>query len=133
MIAVQEGIIRFSTTESKALQETPEESYNRRNLGRVGPVHDMDKALEPIVVAALARYFSHIHVHLTHQSSQDLPFSCQKRETQNISMHFSNTASISSMSLSTVVSVPYTIMVNNQHGSDCLATVMTIDVKCQMY
>ena len=110
------GIIEFLTTESKTLQETPEESYYRRNLGWVCHVQAMDKAQESIVVAALARFFSHVHVHLPHQSGQDLPSSCQKQETPNISMHCSSTAGISSMSLSMVVSVSCTIVVNNQHG-----------------
>ena len=54
--------------------------------------------------------FSHIHVHLPHQSGQDLPSSCQKRENPNISKCFFSTAGISSISLA------YTIVVNNQHG-----------------
>ena len=49
---------------SLALQETPEESYNIRNLGWVCRVQAMYKAQETsIVVAALARFFSHDHVH----------------------------------------------------------------------
>ena len=69
----------------------------------------MDKAEESIVVAALASFFSHVHVHLLRQSGQDLPSSCQKQETPNISMGFSSI----SMSLPTVVSVAYNIVVNN--------------------
>ena len=78
-----------------------------------GCVQAMDKAQESIVVAALARFLSHVLVHLPLQSGQDLPPSCQKQETLYISMHFSSTAGISSMSLSTEVLVPYTFMVNN--------------------
>ena len=76
----------------------------------------MDKAQEFIVVAALARFLRHCQVHLPHQSGQDLPPSCQKRETPYISMRFSSTAGKGSMSLSMEVSVPYTFVVNNQHG-----------------
>ena len=36
-------------------QETPEESYYRRNLGQVSHVQAMDKTQESIVVAALSR------------------------------------------------------------------------------
>ena len=75
---------------------------------KLGFVRAMDKAQESIVVAALARFFSDGHVHLPHQCGQDLPFSCQKRETTNISMRFSSTVHR--------VSVPYTIMVNILHG-----------------
>ena len=49
---------------------------------------------------------------------QDLPPSCQKRETPYISMRFSSTAGISSMSLSTEVSVSYTFVANNQHEQE---------------
>ena len=84
-------------------------------IGRVSRVQAMDKALESIVVAALARFLSHVLVHLPLQSGQDLPPSCQKRETPYISMRFSSTAGISSMSLSTDVSVSYTFVANNQH------------------
>ena len=52
------------------------------------------------------------------QSGQDLPPSCQKRETPYISMRFSSTAGISSMSLSTEVSVSYTFVANNQHEQE---------------
>ena len=41
------------------LQETPEESYYRRNLGPVSHVQARDKAQESIVVAALARLLPH--------------------------------------------------------------------------
>ena len=70
------------------LQETPEESYYRQNLpkGRVSHVQAMDKALESMLVAALARFFSHLHVHLQHQAGQGLSSSCQKRETENINL-----------------------------------------------
>ena len=68
------------------------------------------------MVAALAKFFSDFHVLLPYQSGQKLPSSSPKRETPNISMGFSSTVGISSMSLSTVVSVPYSIMVNYQHG-----------------
>ena len=39
--------------------ETPDETYYRRNLGRVSRVQAMDKALESIVVAAQARLLGH--------------------------------------------------------------------------
>ena len=67
------------------------------------------------MVAALARFLSQVLVHLPLQSGQDLPPSCQKRETPYISMRFSCTAGISNMSLAMEVSVPYTFVVNNQH------------------
>ena len=38
----------------------------RRNLGLVGRVQSMDKAQESIVVAALARFFSHFLVCFTY-------------------------------------------------------------------
>ena len=90
----------------------PKES-NQTNYWLLGHVHGlntsrvqaMDKAQESKVVAALARFFSHVHIHLPHQSSQNLPSSWQKRETPNISIHFSSKAGISSMILSTEVSV----------------------------
>ena len=47
VIAVQASL--DSTTESKTLQETPEKSYYRRNLGRARRVQAMDKAQESIV------------------------------------------------------------------------------------
>ena len=78
----------------------------------------MDRAQESIVVAALARFLSHVLVHLPLQSGQDLPPSCQKRETPYISMRFSSTAGISSMSLSTEVSVSYPFVANNQHEQE---------------
>ena len=78
----------------------------------------MDRAQESIVVAALARFLSHVLVHLPLQSGQDLPPSCQKWETPYISMRFSSTAGISSMSLSTEVSVSYTFVANNQHEQE---------------
>ena len=93
----------------------PEESYYRQNLGRVSRVQALDKAQESIVVAALARFLSHVVVHLPLRSGQDLPPSCQKRETPYISMHFSSTAGISSMSLSTEVLVSNTFVANKQH------------------
>ena len=52
------------------------------------------------MVAALARFLSHCQVHLPHQSGQDMPHSCQKRETPYISMHFSSTAGIVNSSFS---------------------------------
>ena len=64
------GIIGFSTTESKTLQETPEESYNRRKLGWVSGFQAMEKAKESIIVAALARFFSHFLVMLYRPSCQ---------------------------------------------------------------
>ena len=83
---------------------------NNAELARVGVklgfVRAIDKAQESIVVAALARFFSDGHVHLPHQCCQDLPFSCQKQETTNISMHFSSTAGICSMSLSSEFQSP---------------------------
>ena len=78
----------------------------------------MDRAQESIVVAALARFLSHVLVHLPLQSGQDLSPSCQKRETPYISMRFSSTAGISSMSLSAEVSVSYTFVANNQHEQE---------------
>ena len=48
----------------------------------------------------------HCDVHLSHQSGPELPPSCQQRETPNISMSFFSTGGISSMSRSTIVSVP---------------------------
>ena len=78
--------LRFSTTESKTLQETPEEFYYRKNLGLVSQVQAMDKAEESLVVIALVRFFSHLLVHLPHQSGQNLPSSCQKQETPNIAL-----------------------------------------------
>ena len=68
------------------------------------------------MVAALARFLSHVLVHLPLQSGQDLPPSCQRRETPYISMRFSSTAGISSLSLSMEGSVSYTLVANNQHG-----------------
>ena len=63
MIAVQAS--GFSTADSAARVQnitTPEESYYSRNLGLVSRVvvQAMDKAMESIVVAALARLLSHI-------------------------------------------------------------------------
>ena len=84
----------------------------------VSRVQAMDRAQESKVVAALARFLSHVLVHLPLQSGQDLPPSCQKRETPYISMRFSSTAGISSMSLSTEVSVSYTFVANNQHEQE---------------
>ena len=62
--------LRFSTTESKTLQKTPEETYYRQNLGRVSRVQAMDKAQESIVLVDLAKFLSHVHVHLPSQSGQ---------------------------------------------------------------
>ena len=42
--------------------EIPEESNYRRNLGWVSRVQAMDKAQESIMLAAMARFFSHVHV-----------------------------------------------------------------------
>ena len=56
------GIIGFSTSESKTLKETSEESNYRQNLGWVSSVQAMDKAQESIAVAAMARLHSHILV-----------------------------------------------------------------------
>ena len=47
----------YSQPESKTLQETPEESYYRQNLGQVSPVE--------AVVAALSGLLSQLLIHLT--------------------------------------------------------------------
>ena len=124
-------IIGFSATESKTLQETPEESYYRRNLGRVSRVQPMDKAQESIVEAALTRFLSHCQVHLPLQSGQDMPSSCQKQEIQNISMRFSSKQHVSVHG--SFSSLYYCCQQPTWARRDCLATVTSTDIKCQMY
>ena len=68
------------------------------------------------MVAALD-ILSHCQVHKFTTSVWSGP-ATQLSKTRNpyISMRFSSTAGLSSMSLPTEVSVPYTFMVNNQQG-----------------
>ena len=47
---------------SKSGSRLPKNGSYRRNLGRVSRVQAMDRAQESIVVAALARFLSHVLV-----------------------------------------------------------------------